>query len=321
MTSSREVRVASVKAALVYHLPGRAVARIEDRGTWIRQQFRITLDDGEVVYLKIDADFSCSVKEAYIAGLLRDHGLPAPETLALDATGDLLPSPLIIQAHLGGRRMGDLLREADGAGRRGIYAALGDVYRRLHAIHHDTPGWIDGPGTVYPGSPNAHQYEAVIVTIGAQAVAQGHLSRDAYRRLQALWTQQRPYLDAYEPTLVTGGALHWTVYLDKNDGWHVTKVMDLADFCYWDPAWDLASLRYPSFLAEPDTVSWQAFLEAYGAEPDEKRLLLYLLMQRLDAAMGNYMAPPYPAHARWRGEAWASYELLIDRTEALRWFH
>ncbi len=43
-------------------------------------------------------------------------------------------------------------------------------------------------------------------------------------------------LKNHTPSLVTGGALYWAVYLKRNGGWRVTKLMDLRDLLYWDTA-------------------------------------------------------------------------------------
>lgn len=312
ITSEQVVR------AVAAHLPQRTVIAIEDRGTWIRRIFRVTLDGGETVYVKIDAALKASVKEAYVTGLLHDHGLPASDILAVDDTQTLLPAPFVIQAHVVGTRLSDLLaRHPDAATRAAIYAAMGDFHRRIHAVHRHAAGWIDGPGIVYPGSPRAHQFQAVIVDIGAQAVAQGLISAVTQRRVQTLWDAHRDYLDTYVPSLTTGGAHRWVIYLSDEGGWHVTKIMDLHDLAYWDPAWNLTTVKYPEFTADPDPASWAAFVEAYGEEPEEKRLKLYLLMRRIDAGMGHYMAPPAPGNAAWMAGVWATFDALVDEVEAL----
>ncbi len=318
MSDPSAITATQVAFAVSAHLPGRAVVATEDRGTWIRRIFRVTLDGGELVYVKVDAGIKASVKEAYVTGLLHDHGLPAPDILAVDDTGTLLAAPFVIQAHVGGTRLGDLLaRKPDVATRAAIYAAVGDFYRRIHAIHREAPGWIDGPGIVFPGSPRAHQYQAVIVEYGAEAVAQGLISPEAHRRMQALWDANRDYLDTYVPPLTTGGAHPWSVYLASEGGWHVTKIMDLHDLAYWDPAWNLTSVKYPEFMEDPDPTAWAAFVDAYGDEPEEKRLRLYLLMRRIDAGMGHYLAPPMPANEAWRAGVWSTFDALLDDVETL----
>ena len=150
MTELSSVAVKTVAQAVESHLDNRTVEQVEDRGVWIRHSFRVTLDGGEIVYLKLDQSFPGSEKEAYICELLRANGLPVPSVLAVDTTCTLLPAPFIIQAHVGGERLGDLLDRVGSADKVSIYAALGRFYRRLHAIHHDHSGWIQGAEEVLP---------------------------------------------------------------------------------------------------------------------------------------------------------------------------
>jgi aminoglycoside phosphotransferase (APT) family kinase protein len=296
-------------AAVRHHLPQRDVLAVEDRGVWIRHNFKITLDQHEIVYLKLDQDFSASEKEAYLCGLLASRGLPAPAVLALDTSRRLLPAPFIIQAYLGGERLGDLLKRANQQQEVLIYQALGQFYRALHSIHHPHSGWIEGAGLVLPFSPAAHQYNEVIVRIGQEAVEKQRLSPGSHQKLCQLWSESLPWLDLHSPSLVSG-ALHWTVCLEQAGGWHVTRLTDLHDMLYWDPAWDLASIRYPVFQPPLPEERWQAFAAVYGSVPEEKRLRLYALMQHLDAAMGNYMEPFSTEHEQWKASVWHSFDSL-----------
>ena len=316
MTELSSVAVKTVAQAVESHLDNRTVEQVEDRGVWIRHSFRVTLDGGEIVYLKLDQSFPGSEKEAYICELLRANGLPAPRVLGVDTTCALLPAPFIVQAHVGGERLGDLLDRVGPAEKESIYAALGRFYRHLHAIHHDHSGWIQGAGEVLPFSPNQHQYDEVIVRIGGEAVERGVMTASTHGRLKRLWADSIGWLDEHQPSLV-GGTLPWTVYLARNGDWHVTKLMDLHDYLYWDPAWDLVSIRYPAFREPLLDTLWETFVAEYGSVPGERRLKLYLLMQRIDAAMGNYMAPPALGHQGWRERTWQTFDHLLAEVEGL----
>ena len=103
------------------------------------------------------------------------------------------------------------------------------------------------------------------------------------------------------------------IYLEQDGDWRVTKVMDLHDTLYWDPAFDLAMLKYPPFGSHRPG-AWAAFLAAYGPEPPERRLLLCLLIQRIDAGLGNYMEPQAVASVEW---VRSSMEELPDLLAAL----
>lgn len=311
-TITTEILVAAVR----HHLPNRDVIQVEDRGVWIRHNFKITLDNQKVIYLKLDQGFSASEKEAYLCNLLSSNNLPAPSVLTLDTSRVLLPAPFIIQAHVGGERLGVLLKRASQAQRVLIYQALGKFYCRLHSVQHPHSGWIDDTGNVLPFSPNAHQYKEVVVRIGGEAVEKMYLSLKSYTKLRDLWSASLPWLDQHTPSLVSG-ALHWTVFLEENEGWRVTKLTDLHDMLYWDPAWDLASIRYPVFQPSLPEDLWQAFQTSYGEVADERRLRLYALMQHLDAAMGNYMEPDSLEHKQWKANLWHTYDRFLSETENL----
>lgn len=318
MTEQLPITLETVASAVMHHLHDRTVVNVEDRGVWIRHNFRIALGGGEIVHLKVDQSFEASEKEAYICELLHVNGLPVPRVFAVDATCTLLPAPFVIQEHIGGERLGDLLDRVGIADKANIYSTLGRFYGKLHRIHHDHSGWIQGAGKVLPFPPNDHQYDEVIVKTGGEAVARGLLTANAHRRVKRLWSDNMMWLNDHQPSLVTGGALHWTVYLARDDSWHVTKIMDLGDLCYWDPAWDLVSIKYPSFREPPAPELWESFISEYGSVLSERRLKLYLLMQRISAAMGNYLEPATPEHTRWKESVWETFDSLLDEVERLQ---
>jgi len=317
MLDKLPITLEMIVSAVEHHLCERTVVQVEDRGVWIRHNFRVSLDDGQVAYLKLDQAFPASEKEAYVCDLLRARGLAAPRVLAVDATCTLLPAPFVIQAHVGGERLGDLLQRVARRDRLGIYGALGRFYLKLHGIHHEHSGWIQRAGEVLTFSPCAHQYREVILKTGGEAVARGLLAADTHERLKRVWSEHLAWLQAHQPTLVTGGALPWTVYLAQCDGWYVSKIMDLSDLLYWDPAWDLAGVKYPVFREPLAPDLWEAFRSEYGSVPEEKRLGLYRLMQHLDAAMGNYLEPAAAEHTRWKAWVWESLEGLLGQVERL----
>jgi hypothetical protein len=286
----------------------------------MRHIFEIGLRGGTTVFLKADVyDWSPTLKEAYIAQLLHSKRLPAPDTLAVDEKRRLLGRPFIVQAAVGGTKLGALARQADDREGREIYAALGRFYRGLHAITSRRPGWIcDGEGSLFAGSPTESRYEDVILNNGKQAVQQGLLPEDTYRRLVRLWDKNLKRMSEFSPALVTGGAFPWSVYMGRAGGrWEVWKIMGLNDLLYWDAAWDVASIKYPVFLEPPPAAWWEAFCEAYGRVPNEKRLLLYHLMLRLDAAMGMYLEPKTEDNRAWAEGAWMAFEGIMDAIERL----
>jgi hypothetical protein len=314
MTISLEM----VASAFNRLMPDKKIIDIQDRGVWIRHNFHIRLDGGEAVYLKADLDpsYPAGEKEEYICALLSEKGLPAPKTLVYDDSGKLLPVPFIIQEYIGGSRLGDLMNQVDKQDRLDIYKALGCFYKKLHSIHYDHSGWLQGAGTVLPFSPNRYQFNEVILKIGNEAVEKCLLSNNNHLRLQRLWSDNMSLLEQHKPSLV-GGASHWAIYLSKEKDWKVIKILDLHDFLYWDPAWDIASIKYPEFAEQPSKELWEAFTSEYGCIPSEKRLFLYVLMRRLDAAMGNYLEPSSPENEYWKEQVWETFEKYLEKAESL----
>jgi len=312
-----EITSQTIEKVFAHHLPGREILQIEDRGIWIRHNFKITLDGDEIVHLKIDHDFPASEKEAFICGLLTENHLPSPSVVALDTSGELIPAPFIIQKHVGGTKLTQLRKRESGTELKAVYFSLGNFYKKLHSIHYLYSGWIDGPGVVYPRSPNEHQYDEVIVKIGQKAVDRGVLTAQDHQRLQWLWQANLAWLDQHQPSLV-GGSLPWTIYFSKTEGdWQVTKWTDLEDFLYWDPAWDLTNILYPAFSARLSPEVWAAFQDGYGKIPSAKRMKLYLLIQRLDSGLGNYMEPGSDRNELWKQQVWKTFPQLLDEVENL----
>jgi Ser/Thr protein kinase RdoA (MazF antagonist) len=307
----------AVAAAIARHLPGRAIHTIEDRGVWVRHSFKITLEDGASVWVKVHVHAGWSdgsEKEAFISRLLLSHGLPAARVLAVDTSCELIAQPYLIQEHVSGTRLSVLLEQVDKDQAAAIYRSLGACYRRLHAIHAERSGWIEGPGRVYDISPNDHMHRAAIVEAGGRAVDQGLLAAAVHRRMMRVAERHLNYSKDHTPALIHGNAFPWAVSLEPGPAWRVTRLMDLGDALYWDPAYDLAGLKYPPFGQE-HPLRWQAFLDGYGPPPAERRLLLYLLIQRLQAAMGDYLEPPGPGNQAWRARALLELPQILDRIE------
>jgi len=321
MTYSEE----AVRRAVRHHLPGREVLEVRHRGLWIRYIYEVFLDGGETVFLKIRPDDRWgdpSEKEAYLSELLREHGLPAPRTLAFDGTGELLDQPFIIQEKVGGRPLSHWLEVLGGTedGRdelARVYEALGRFFRRLHAIGYGRSGWIHDWGQVLELHPNDFMFKAVVRENGAEAVRQGRLDPALHRRVAKVFEANLEYLKDHRPSLVSA-TLPWTIHLEKEDGrWRVTKLTDMHDMLYWDPAENLSGIKYPAY-ASPDPRNWEAFLAAYGApEPEEKRLRLYQVMQAITASIGMHYPPPTPANRAWQERCLDDLPALLDLIEAL----
>lgn len=303
-----------IAAAIEGNLAGRKVAAVEYRGLWVRHIYKVTMENGERMVLKVQEGSEASnpaAKEGWTANLLRSAGLPAPGTLAVDETCSLLDQPFIVQEAVGGRSLQALLAEAGEEQAAGMYRAVGRFYRGAHGIRHHRSGWVVGAGEVMPFSPNRFMHQQVIMEHGETLVRSGLIAPAVHRALVELSAGSLPYLEEHAPSFLPGSTLPWAIYLAQEGGeWRVTKVMDMHDSLFWDPAFDLAMLKYPPF-GHHRPAAWQAFLSEYGAEPEERRLRLYLLMQRIDAALGNYMEPETAETRAWRASCLADLPALM----------
>ncbi len=311
---------ALIAQAIQTHLPGRSARTIEDRGAWNRRIYKITLDNGQQVVLKLEVrpDFlEATLHETQVVEIFRAHGLPAARVLAVDRTCQILPYPFIIQEAAGGIRLGDALAQAGRAEAEAIYACLGELYARLHAIQGVRSGvWNESPDRPF-GEPNEHMYRYNIVEgSGKQALDQGRISPAQYRRAVDLWAQNMDYLKDHRPVLIHGSPFPWTIYLERAGfAWRVVKLASLGDVMWWDAAYELAFFQFPLFLDKSEA-RWSAVQRAYrggGRDiPDQKRMLLYAVMQRLMAAMGVFVEPQTPANQAWSAGCLADLDTLMD---------
>ena len=306
-----------IKRAVSVHLDGRTVQSINDRGVWERHIIEVTLDGGEIVFFKIQTtDWNMTGFEVKGVQLFQTHSLPTPRILAVDVSREILPHPYLIQEWRGGTRLGTLLEKADEAEAERIYAALGRFYSQMHAIHNERSELL----IPFPDSPppSEYMYQAEIVGgSGKRALQEGRITKVTYDRAVALWDENLDCLKDHQPSLINGSPFLWTIYLERDDqGWCVTKITPMAELMWWDPAYNLAFLQYPPF-GQVSASRWGAFLRSYGAEPERKRVLLYLVMQRLCAAMGIYKEPQTAHNTAWAAQCLDDLDTTLDEIARL----
>lgn len=292
-----------VNNAIKKHLNSVEVKSIVDRGQWIRQHYEVTLSNDDIVFLKAitNPKWGGIRHEFNVVNMLHKYNLPAPKILAIDSTCEYIDYPFLIQEKIGGKRMGDLLDVVISKDKVDIYRQLGHFYKKLHSIKGNKSGlWDeDNPMKVkYPISPNEYMFNAEIVNgSGELAYKNGLITREQYNQIIKLTSNNMEYLKDHLPSMVHISPFYWNIYLEKRSQWEVTKILSLGDVMWWDPAYDIATLKYPPFGQYIESY-WNAFLEAYGEEPEEKRILLYSILHRLCSSMGVYMEP-----AKYRNNA------------------
>jgi hypothetical protein len=306
-----------INRAVSVHLPGRTVRSINDRGVWERHIVEVKLDGDGIVFFKIQTtDWNMTGFEERGVQLFQEHGLPTPKILAVDVSCEIFPHPYLIEEWRGGTRLGTLLEKVDEIEAERIYETLGYFYRKMHTIHNERSELL----IPFPNSPhpNEYMYQAEIVGgSGKKALEEKRIPQTTYDHAVALWEEHLDYLKDHQPSLINGSPFLWSIYLEQ-DGrdWVVTKISPMAELIWWDPAYNLAFLQYPPF-GKVSASRWEAFLRGYGVEPERKRVLLYLVMQRLCAVMGTYEAPKDMYNDAWVDECLVDLDTILDEIERL----
>lgn len=212
---------------------------------------RITLTDGRTAVAKAGPTARA---EAAMLDAIRAAGAPAPQVLAV--AGDLL----VLQ---------DLGQDQ---GIAGVWADLGHVLRRLHAVTGPGYGWpqdhrfgpVEIPNAPLPDWPEFWAARRLLPSCP-------HLPADLARRVETLARRLPDLL----PTRPAPALLHGDLWVGNvmAQGARVTGLIDPA--CYHgDAEVDLAML---SLFARPGA----AFHAAYGATPDAGRRPIYQLWPAL----------------------------------------
>ena len=287
--------------------PGRKITRLVDRGEWGRRVFEVTLDSGEVVLVKFithDDWLYGQHKRAALNELYTSHGLCTPEEITADYSKTIAPLGYVVEKKAEGTRLDRLLKSVPDEERCSIYQAIGAHYRRLHSIRGARAGyWVDDPTQPYDIHPNDFYLQNDIGGpngSGYRLVKMGYLTLATLERVIETWRSHMDELKDHPIALVHGNAVPWSIYLEKIapvGGYRVSR-MGSDDCAWWDPAFDLAMLRWPP-LSDTRPEDWQALIDAYGSIPGERRLLLYRLMQSLLAACWAYMGPKTTESEVW----------------------
>jgi len=296
-----------IPAIIEHYLPGQKIEKVIDRGTWGRRVFEVGLTSGEafMVKFRIYAEWLYGAnKSRAVYNLLHPRGLCVTEELATDETRTLAPVAFTIEKKARGTRLDRLLNTTPKSEWRVIYQAIGRHYRGLHGISMPRAGyWLDDPDKPF----NLHPCDFYLQNdiggengSGYKLVEMGFLPISTLERVIEAWRIHLEELKSAPVALVHGTATTWTIYLEKNSSSNEYRVsrMGADDLASWDPAYDLAMLRWPP-LSDIRIEDWQALVQAYGPLPHERRFLLYRLMQSLITACWAYMGPKTPDSDQW----------------------
>jgi Phosphotransferase enzyme family. len=293
----------SIRVSVQRFFPGNPATEIIDRGFKVKHVFEVVLEDGtRLIYkVKTNPDMGDIWHEANVVRMFKNLNISSPEVLVEDESCSIISFPYLVQEKVGGHKLGDLLITASENEIKMMYEAVGKLYKVMHNVKNEKSGlWGKDPyRPLYPIEPTDYMFNAELINgSGKQAVDQGIISPEVYNAILSVWEENSTYLKTYTPSMIHVSPFLWNIYLEQAGDWRISKLMSMGDVLWWDPAYDIATLKYPPFGSYNETY-WTSFLNGYGDEPDEKRILLYAIMHRLCATMGTYMEPE-----RYRDDIW-----------------
>jgi hypothetical protein len=302
------------------HFPENTISWIDDLGSWVRHNFRVHFTDRKAVVYKFNVNkewLDSSVHEFRVTEILEKNGLAFSPVLVVDDSLAEIEHPFIAVEQGQGERLDRLMRLKPDDEIKAMYRAVGQFYRKLHAIKGKESGvWVNDPEELFPISPTDYLFENEIKGgSGAALVERGILNKLHYQRIVDVWTANLNYLKNHTPVLVHGSPFPWTIYLDKPASeWQVTRITGLGDTFWWDASYDLTFLIDPPFTFMFD--QWRiAFLQGYGVKPEVRRLMLYRLLQIICAINNVYMQPKSEQSETWKQSALSSIPGLLKSLE------
>jgi|GEM_PF-911833 len=288
--------------------------RVEEPHAWVMQSQYIYLDDGRRLLFKIGledewTDDSTILNQVHASKLIKSIGVPQPEILSYSHNKNEYGFRYILsESHKGNKLYYEYQRGSKDE-RIKIHDTLGKVYDSIHRIQNDWAGIWDGHPSKrkYPIHPVNFYRQAEIYGGSCKYLMEHHIiDKKLYDKICLVWDENMSYLKERPTSFIHFSPFPWSIYMQKdNDIYSVTGLSSLGDFMWWDPMIDIAHLLYPPFL-EISIEEKDAFLKGYNIEVDERAMNLYLLLNRVCAMAGCYLAPV----DNLKAERWIKNEIL-----------
>ena len=290
-------------AAIIGRRPTSLIARetLAPRFVW-----RVQFEAGEPLYVKAEheaGDDAALVLEAWAIERVRERGVPAPETIALDTTEAIFPGPVLLQREMPGVPLSPVWRARqhdeialDAVHARAVWRAAGELLGRVHEIavpgygrlddaHYAATGEVRGACTSWAEAVLQPALDAIAFMERARSLPANQL--DAARR--ALEAHDDVFASVTDARLMHGDLAAKHIFVDPHTH-EITGIIDWGDREAGDPAHDLANI---ALWEDDDRMEWT--LEGYaggspgGDSPElRRRIAAYTIADGLRVAAKRF---------------------------------
>ncbi len=219
-------------------------------------------------------------KETYILKRVAEEtGVPVPQVLLFDDSGQLLDMPYAVHTRLPGRSLGAVLPEMAEEDIEMVGYEMGRYLARLHVMSGERYGdyFVEDP----LASPYERDYTLARVDSWLKECEDNHLINPNTVETLRQTFERADFLDQEKPCLVHGDYHEGNVNVEEGAvGYHVTGVFGFEHSQAWSREWDMVKLFGHVFDHYP--ILQEGFLNGYteSVELSERfwdRLRLYQL--------------------------------------------
>ncbi|TEU16820.1 MAG: aminoglycoside phosphotransferase family protein [Anaerolineales bacterium] len=219
-------------------------------------------------------------KETYILKRVAEEtGVPVPQVLLFDDSGQFLDRPYAVHTCLPGRTLDAVLPEMAEEDIEMVGYEMGRYLARLHVMSGERYGdyFVEDP----LASPHERDYTLARVDSWLKECEDNHLIKPNVVETLRQTFERADFLDQEKPCLVHGDYHEGNVNVEEGAvGYHVTGVFDFEHSQAWSREWDMVKLFGRAFDRYP--ILQEGFLNGYteSVELSERfwdRLRLYQL--------------------------------------------
>ncbi|MGF7059023.1 phosphotransferase [Brassicibacter mesophilus] len=294
-----EIKIETINRILLDAGIDSEVVRLSKPNPWVMQSQYIHMSDGRRLLLKVGivdewTDTSTVLNQVKATSEIRASGIPQPKILSYSANKNDYGFRFILSESQKGNCLCNEYKQATESERKRIYSALGKAYRLIHSIQNDWAGIWDGDPSKkkYPIHP-AEFYRSAEIYNGSNKYLLDNniISKELYEKICSIWDENLPYMKQRSSSLVHFSPFPWSIYvLNECNNYSVGGLSALGDFMWWDPMIDIAHLLYPPFTKITQEER-DAFITKYNMHLEERAINLYILLNRVCAMSGCYLAP------------------------------